>query len=66
VHGVRACLADETGANVLFHSMALPSAVQGRMLEQDEQIMSDYTDTKKSGIGLELSAGHTFHTKADF
>ena len=39
--------------------------VQGGMLEQDEQIVSDDADTKESGIGGKLPAGHAFHAKAD-
>lgn len=48
------------------HPVMLPIATQGRMLEQDKQVMSDYADAKKGGICFELSAGHAFHAKADF
>ena len=45
--------------------MVLPIAAQDRMFEQDEQIMGNHADTIDAGIRLELSAWHTFHTKAD-
>lgn len=48
-----------------YHAMTLPIAIQDRMFEQDEQIMGNHADTIDADIRLELSAWHTFHTKAD-
>lgn len=47
------------------HFVALPVSAQDRTLEQNEQVMGDHADTEEGGIGCQLPARHTLHTKAD-
>ena len=47
-------------------AMPLPAIPQSGVLEEDEEIVGDDADPEKCGIGVFLTTGHPFHTKADF
>lgn len=48
------------------NAMPLPALTQGRVLEQNKEVMGHDADPEESRIGTFLTAGHPLHTKSDF